>query len=118
MKKTDCLLLSIYTCFTIFSCAREATCEEAAENVRTDNCNIIVKEIGSPLYQFSIKGLDPETNAIVKFEKINHSWSFQFSDKISLGDTVVKKKGELKFYIHKKDTVLVFPFECKGKIYE
>jgi len=118
MKKTKCLLLSIYMCLTIFSCAREATCEEAAENVRADDCSIIVKEIGSPFFQFTLKGLNPETQARVKFERINHSWSFQFSDKISIGDTVIKKKGELKFYIHKKDTVLVFPFECKGKIYE
>ncbi|WLD24300.1 hypothetical protein NU10_02550 [Flavobacterium dauae] len=34
------------------------------------------------------------------------------------GDTIIKRKGELSFSIHKKDTVIVVKWECEGKVYE
>lgn len=34
------------------------------------------------------------------------------------GDTIIKRKGELTFSIHKKDTVIVVKWECEGKVYE
>ena len=37
---------------------------------------------------------------------------------VSIGDTLVKKEGELRVFIHKRDTVLVYHFECDGKIYD
>ena len=46
------------------------------------------------------------------------SWYNDFKSRIETGDTLVKKKGELKFYIHKKDTVLIFSFKCHGITYE
>ncbi len=46
------------------------------------------------------------------------TWYVLFDKLIEPGDTVVKRAGELKFYIHKKDTVLVFPYTCEGKLYE
>lgn len=36
---------------------------------------------------------------------------------MSVGDTLIKQKGELVFYIHKKDTILSIPWECEGKVY-
>ncbi len=41
-----------------------------------------------------------------------------YSHLISKGDTIIKKKGELIFSIHKKDTIYNFNWECDGKIYK
>jgi hypothetical protein len=102
----------------VSSCVQEASCDEAAESVRNDYCNIIVVAKGSPGYQLSLKGADAKSKKVTKFQRGSYSWSFRFEPEIAIGDTVVKNKGELKFYVHKKDTVLIFPFECKGKIYK
>jgi hypothetical protein len=42
-------------------------------------------------------------------------WWATFSDQIEKGDTIVKKKGELTFYIYKRDTILSFNWVCEGK---
>lgn len=113
------LLISILS-LTIFSCVspREATCEEAADAFRSDSLNIIVFETSGNPYQLFLKGKSPMSGKEVSFQQVNYTWAQWFIDEIEIGDTVVKYEGELKFYIHKKDTVLVFPFQCKGEIIE
>ncbi|MBW3519809.1 hypothetical protein [Flavobacterium sp. NKUCC04_CG] len=34
------------------------------------------------------------------------------------GDSIIKRKGELNFSIHKKDTIIEVKWECEGKVYE
>ena len=41
-----------------------------------------------------------------------------YADILEKGDTIIKRKGELTFSIHKKDTIIVVKWECEGKIYE
>lgn len=41
-----------------------------------------------------------------------------YADILEKGDTIIKRKGELTFSIHKKDTVIVVKWECEGKVYE
>lgn len=98
------------------SCLTEASCEEAAEVVKLDSCNIIVSEFSKNEYKFFLSGINP-TGRPSTFKRINYTWGYWFVDKIAIGDTVVKRKNELRFYIHKKDTIMVFPFKCKGEIY-
>lgn len=107
-------------CFLFDSCVspREATCEEAAESVRPDSCNIVISEFSKNEYKFFISGINPNTNQKEDFSRVNYTWGYWFVNKIAKGDTIVKKEGELNFYIHKKDTTLVFPFECKGEFYK
>lgn len=45
-------------------------------------------------------------------------WWIQYKNYLDKGDTIIKKKGELVFSIHKKDTVLNFSWECEGKLYK
>ena len=37
---------------------------------------------------------------------------------MEIGDTIIKRKGELSMFVHKKDTVMVFKHNCQGKVYE
>ena len=45
-------------------------------------------------------------------------WFSLYFENIEKGDTIIKKKGELVFSIHKKDTTFNFNWECQGKIYK
>lgn len=40
------------------------------------------------------------------------------ADILQKGDTIIKRKGELTFSIHKRDTIIVVKWECEGKVYE
>lgn len=111
---------TLVLCFFVtvaFSCDREATCAEAAESRRDDYCNIIIDDFSDNEYRFYLKGRNPETCRVNTFRRINYLWGYRFVDKIAKGDTVVKKKGELKFYIHKKGNILSFPFKCGGETF-
>ena len=38
--------------------------------------------------------------------KEDNRWWYLYRNQIERGDTIIKKKGELTFKIHKKDTIL------------
>ncbi|MDK7676148.1 hypothetical protein QP547_10085 [Weeksella virosa] len=44
-------------------------------------------------------------------------WWVQYRDELDPGDTIIKRKGELTFNIHKKDTVITHHWQCEGKVY-
>jgi hypothetical protein len=118
MKSYQNLALGFFISGIALSCIREATCDEAAESYRKQFVNIIVDRNSNNAYSMRLDGRDTKSGRRIAFIRQNFTWAQDFIKEISIGDTVVKHKGELKFNIHKKDTVLVFPFECKGKIYE
>jgi len=91
-------------------------CEVIGERYREKYCNIVVRETPDSGRWFDIKGKNPVTGEMATYSDMG-TWYVYFYTKIGIGDTIVKKQGELKFYIHKKDTVLVYPYECEGKIY-
>lgn len=84
---------------------------------RPKACNIIVEDTPEQSRWFTIKGINPETQQRTTYSDMG-TWYVFFNDKIEVGDTVVKRNGELTFYINKADTTLVFPYECEGKVYE
>lgn len=45
-------------------------------------------------------------------------WFCKYYKNIEIGDTIIKRKGELLFNIHKKNAVLTFNWECEGKVYK
>ena len=45
-------------------------------------------------------------------------WLNNYKQLLEKGDTIIKRKGELTFSIHKRDTIIVVKWECEGKIYE
>ncbi|MNJ99452.1 hypothetical protein D3C87_172280 [compost metagenome] len=104
------LLLSLISC---------ADCDSLAKAYSEDECLLIVERI--PLQSenfFNYKGRHPitKTKCSCKSETSYRWWDI-YEDKINIGDTIIKKKGELIFSIHKKDTILNFAWECDGKTY-
>lgn len=120
MKTIAIVSIWLLITFALFSCYqfREASCQETAEGNRSDHVNLIVKKSSGSAYKLRLEGLDPSTKKKGVFQRQNYTWAQWFINEISIGDTVVKNKGKLEFYIHKKDTVLVFPFECDGKVFK
>lgn len=107
-------LLILATILT--SCSR-IDCERFANMFRAKECNIIVKDTPSPGRRFKIQGINANTHEKATYLD-QDAWYLHFNHKIEVGDTVVKRHGELKMYIHKKDTVLAYIYQCEGKIYD
>lgn len=113
MKKVWVLLFS----FPIFSCDFKTDCKAFEKERRNENCVMIVEmppRAGSVYFKAIGKTLD---NKKCICEEESRWWAV-FSDKIEKGDTIVKRKGELVFEIHKKDTILKYNWECEGKTYK
>jgi hypothetical protein len=85
--------------------------------LRPKECNIVVEDIPERSRRFTIKGINPETQQRATYTDVN-TWYVSFNEKVEVGDTIVKRSGELTFYIHKADTTLVFPYKCQGKVYK
>jgi hypothetical protein len=91
-------------------------CEAAAIEERKSECLLIFESM--PAFgqrNLNLKGKNLE-NKNCECEDVG-SWWATYKNYIEKGDTIIKRKGELIFSIHKKDTVLNFNWECKGKIY-
>ncbi|WP_299181314.1 hypothetical protein [uncultured Chryseobacterium sp.] len=82
-------------------------------NFRVINCPVFWETynlvIESPPYDnsvwFEVKGYDPITHESKTCKTHNRWWNL-FANEMEYGDTIVKKKGELIFAIHKKDTII------------
>jgi hypothetical protein len=113
MKKVWFLLFS----FIIFSCDFKTDCNAFEEERRNENCVMIVEipPRASSVY-FKSVGRDLNNKKCICEEESR--WWAVFSDEIEKGDTIIKRKGELVFEIHKKDTTLIYNWECEGKKYK
>jgi len=113
-------VILFFGCVYLFSCNQANDCDASAENRRTDECLLIVKRIPSDTDdRFDYRGINPVTKKECDCNsKRSDLWWAKYKNHIKIGDTLIKKKGELIFSIHKKDTVLSFNFECDGKVYK
>jgi hypothetical protein len=108
------LLLVALSSVTLSSC--QVDCKAITERARLMECNLIINDLPGAGRTFRVAGINPVTGK-GEFYSDTDSWYVEFNQDIELGDTLVKRKNELKFYIHKKDTVMVFPYKCDGKVY-
>lgn len=114
MKKIIILLLGI----SLLSSCLSPDCEKLANYDRKKECLLIIKKM--PFFDtryLNAEGIRLKTGEYCKCRDDDNWWT-QYSDYMSVGDTIIKRKGELVFYIHKKDTILSFPWECEGKVYK
>ncbi|WP_231128712.1 hypothetical protein [Chryseobacterium vaccae] len=79
--------------------------------ISQEECNVVVDIAPTNSVWFKIKGYDPVTHDLKVSETSNRWWNL-YADEIEIGDTVVKKRGELTFNIHKKDTVIIHKWKC------
>lgn len=119
MKKNAILLLSILS-LCLIDCGPTYDCDASAKDYRNDECLLIVEKIPTNTDDmFDYQGIIPETKKKCDCNSpTSERWWALYKDHIAIGDTIIKKKGTLKFSIHKKDTVLDFNFECDGKVYK
>jgi hypothetical protein len=104
--------------FLFVSCNIKTDCVAFEKHYRNEElCSMIVEippRAGS--VYFKAIGRNIKDGKPCECEEESRWWA-TFSNEIEKGDTIIKRKGELIFYIHKKDTVLTFNWECEGKVY-
>lgn len=111
-RKFLLLIISI-----LLGCDSKSDCNELETLNREQECIAIVTEL--PVYAniFLSNGIDPNTNKKCACIEADRWWR-NYIDEIEIGDTIIKKKGELSFNIHKKGRVITHYWECKGKVYK
>ncbi|WP_282629255.1 hypothetical protein [Empedobacter sedimenti] len=111
MKIFHLILLLLFTsCYKI-------ECDKLIINAKNRECLIIVNEFSTSQKQYlNIKGinLNDKTECTCKDEG---RWWAIYRNEIEIGDTIIKRKGELTFNIYKKDTIISHEWECDGKTY-
>lgn len=115
MKISYKILLVIFVS-TLISC--KIDCDLLMQEDRKSECLIIVKEpLDHDQISLNAKGISLKDGKECICSE-NNRWWHLYSDQIEPGDTIIKRKGELTFNIHKKDTILTYNWECEGKVYE
>ena len=115
MKITSKILLIAFVSLLI-SC--KIDCDLLESHHRSEECLIIVDELSPDnTSTMSVKGISIVDGKYTVSSE-NHRWWSRYRDQIERGDTIIKRKGELTFNIHKKGTILTYNWECEGKIYE
>jgi hypothetical protein len=105
-------MIRIILCTLIFtSCIN--TCEDVKKYSMTISYSFKVTEKSRDKY-IKFKGFDKNNNPI-EFEE-GEFWDIYNS--VEIGDSIVKQLGKTEMILIKKDTTLVFPLMCKGKIVE
>ena len=101
----------------IFNSCMKFDCDSSAEYARNRECLLIFEELPA----FSSYKLDAKGKHLITKKECECSdedrWWVQYRGYLEKGDTIIKRKGELIFSIHKKDTILNFNWECNGKVY-
>ncbi|MDQ6528086.1 hypothetical protein [Flavobacterium sp. LHD-85] len=114
-------ILLLCSFLSLFSCGNQLeNCNLLANACKADECLLIVQKIpGIRDGKFNYKGINPLTKKACDCNSVTSDrWWADYKEYIEIGDTLIKKKGELVFSIHKKDTVLSFNFECGEKVYK
>lgn len=107
-KKIFLLIISLI----LYSCNLQGSCEIDKKQVAKIECLQIVKKLPFLADPYlGSKGTHLLTGKHCKCIDGRRILS-RYRDVIEKGDTIIKRKGELTYSIHKKDTVIVFTFEC------
>lgn len=83
-----------------------------AKRLAQEECSVVV-EIPPSLYtseMFKTKGYHPVTKKPCECNHYNRWWS-SYKTEVAAGDTIIKKRGELIFSIHKKDSIIFHKYK-------
>jgi hypothetical protein len=98
---------------------RKVDCDYLANSHRKKECLLIFeREVPFSRYSFEVEGTHLLTKKKCECTDEDDHWWSRYSGYLEKGDTIIKRKGELVFSIHKKDTILNFNWECEGKTYK
>src|SRR5690606_12037621 len=108
--------LPIFVWLFIFTSCLKVDCEENSKAFREYECLQIFERLPileSPYMESEGKHLLTGEDCVCKYRWLNN-----YKQLLEKGDAIIKRKGELTFSIHKRDTIIVVKWECEGKIYE
>ncbi|GEM50217.1 hypothetical protein EB1_00070 [Empedobacter brevis NBRC 14943 = ATCC 43319] len=113
MKKTILFIMLIST----ISCDQSSNCEAFFLKRKNSECFLLVekKDLGTG-GNLAMEGINPFTQEKCDCNEKNRWWAI-YRNEIEIGDTIIKRKDELTFNIHKKDTIISHEWECEGKTY-
>ncbi|WP_288441157.1 hypothetical protein [uncultured Chryseobacterium sp.] len=99
----------------VFSC-REPDCNDAKKASYPDEYNLIVGETRIDNSWIKITGYHPIT-----YEKSNimvhNNWIDDYNE-VEVGDTIIKRAGNLELVVHKKDSIIKHDWYFKGEPYK
>ena len=105
------LTITIICVFILHSCI--SPCEEVKTHCKTLNCSFKITEKSKDRL-IDFKGFD-KNNIHAEFKEFEYWGIYNF---VEIGDTLYKEFGKTDLILIKKDTTLVFPLYCRGKIVE
>ena len=106
------LLLSV-----IISCDLKPDCSFLKTLNRQVACVAVVVSKPTHSDTFLKKGYHPDTGKPCTCKE-NDRWLRSYHEEMDVGDTIIKRAGDLFFEIHKSDTVIVHTWTCNGKVYK
>lgn len=107
------IFICLSTLFFILSCG-QVDCSGYTKMLSAEECNIVVESQPTNSVWFKLKGYDPNTQKPKICASSNRWWNL-YANEIEIGDTIVKRKGELTFTIRKKDTIINHEWKCYEK---
>lgn len=78
--------------------------------LRNEECYLVVETPPTNTVWFVAKGYDPITKKYKVCKSHSRWWDLYYLE-IEPGDTIVKRKGELTFNIHKRDTIIIHTYD-------
>ncbi|PQA95386.1 hypothetical protein SAMN05421796_11247 [Chryseobacterium piscicola] len=112
MKENKGWIICFIILFVVFIIANKIDHEGNADRLAEEEC-ILVVEIPSAKFTsdgFKTQGYQPKNKKSCKYIHHNRWWS-SYKNEIEIGDTIVKKKGQLVFRIHKKDSIIIHKYK-------
>ncbi|MBF0597067.1 hypothetical protein [Faecalibacter rhinopitheci] len=101
----------------LISCNQTPNCNAFVDFYRESECFLLVeKKYWGTRGNLAMEGIDPFTQKKCECNEQNRWWA-NYRKEINIGDTIIKRKGELTFNIHKNDTIISHEWECDGKTF-
>lgn len=105
----------LLTILSLYSCGID--CKEATDVYRIDNLEVILTK--RPILNVDMQFIGRKINSDkISTTKVMGRWYREYIEYMEVGDTIIKREGDLTMHIHKQDTTMVFKHICQGQVYE
>lgn len=99
----------------VSSCG-EPDCNIVKQAYYPEKYYLIVGEASIDNSWIEVRGRIPITNEKSNI-MIHNNWIDDFNE-VEVGDTIIKREGNLELTVHKKDTIIRHDWYCRGKAYK
>ncbi|MCS4239422.1 hypothetical protein M2306_003173 [Myroides gitamensis] len=105
--------IGVFSVLLLFSSCLKGDCEIDKKYALAVEClQIITQRPSSSAYNLKSEGIHLFTKR--KCICIDETrWLGNYSELLEIGDTIIKRKGELRFSFHKKDTIITVDWRCE-----